>query len=37
VTSAAAAIVAGRVELCFADGRVGAEIDEHWESDEREA
>jgi exodeoxyribonuclease VII large subunit len=34
VTSAAAALAAGRVRLRFADGGVGAQIDEHGESDE---
>jgi exodeoxyribonuclease VII large subunit len=37
VTSAAGALAAGRVKLRFADGRVGAQIDEHGESDERDA
>ncbi|MET0305842.1 MAG: exodeoxyribonuclease VII large subunit [Solirubrobacterales bacterium] len=37
VTSAAAALAAGRVKLRFADGHVGAQIDEHGESDERDA
>jgi exodeoxyribonuclease VII large subunit len=37
VTSAAGALAAGRVRLRFADGRVGAQIDEHGESDERDA
>jgi len=37
VTSAAAAVAAGRVKLRFADGRVGAKIDRHGESDERDA
>jgi exodeoxyribonuclease VII large subunit len=37
VTSAAGALAAGRVRLRFADGRVGAEIDEHGDSDERDA
>jgi exodeoxyribonuclease VII large subunit len=37
VTSAVAAIAAGRVRLRFADGGVGAEIDEREESDERDA
>ncbi|HXS46184.1 MAG TPA: exodeoxyribonuclease VII large subunit [Solirubrobacterales bacterium] len=37
VTSAAVAIAAGRVKLRFADGGVGAEIDQHGETDEREA
>lgn len=37
VTSAAAALAAGRVRLRFADGRVGAEIKEHGASDERDA
>jgi exodeoxyribonuclease VII large subunit len=36
VTSAAGALAAGRVRLRFADGRVGAQIDEHGESDERD-
>jgi exodeoxyribonuclease VII large subunit len=36
VTSAANALAAGRVRLRFADGRVGAQIDEHGESDERD-
>jgi exodeoxyribonuclease VII large subunit len=35
VTSAAAALAAGRVGLRFADGRVGAEIGEHGGTDER--
>ena len=37
VTSAAGALAARRVRLRFADGRVGAQIDEHGESDERDA
>jgi exodeoxyribonuclease VII large subunit len=37
VTSAAAALAAGRVGLRFADGRVGARIDEDGGSDERDA
>lgn len=37
VTSAAAALAAGRVRLRFADGRVGAQIDEHGGTDERDA
>jgi len=35
VTSAAGALAAGRVRLRFADGRVGAQIDDHGEGDER--
>jgi exodeoxyribonuclease VII large subunit len=37
VTSAAAAIAAGRVRLRFADASVGAQIDQHGDEDEREA
>ncbi len=37
VTSASAAIAAGRVRLRFADGGVGAEIDKRGDSDERDA
>jgi exodeoxyribonuclease VII large subunit len=37
VTGTAAAIAAGRVKLRFADGSVGAQIDEHGDTDEREA
>jgi exodeoxyribonuclease VII large subunit len=37
VTSAGAAIAAGRVRLRFADGGVGAQIDQHGDEDEREA
>jgi exodeoxyribonuclease VII large subunit len=37
VTSAAAAIAAGRVRLRFADGGVGAQIDQHGDEDERDA
>jgi exodeoxyribonuclease VII large subunit len=37
ITSAAAAVAAGRVRLRFADGGVGAEIDRDGASDEREA
>jgi exodeoxyribonuclease VII large subunit len=37
VASAAGALAAGRVRLRFADGRVGAQIDEHGERDERDA
>ena len=37
VTSADAAIAAGRVKLRFADGGVGAQIDQHGDEDEREA
>jgi exodeoxyribonuclease VII large subunit len=37
VTSASAAIAAGRVRLRFADGGVGAQIDQHGDEDEREA
>jgi exodeoxyribonuclease VII large subunit len=37
VTSATGAIAAGRIRLRFADGRVGAEIGEDGESDERAA
>ena len=37
VTSAAAAVAAGRVRLRFADGRVGAEIEPEGGGDERAA
>lgn len=37
VTSAAAALAAGRVGLRFSDGHVGARIDEDWGDDERDA